>query len=455
MTPLTAIRPFGGALSPRELEEAALAAQDAPYGLLHLGPRQELLIPGVAPDHPRLRGFGAVARDSRAAPGLISSQLAGGLGGNDWASSQDAYRDICQSLPADLPLAVNLCHAAQAFAPLFSGQFNFVAADEPGQWFLVFRLKLQRQLFPSLIPSELIATALAACRKRLAADPDCSVLVLSSALLEALPRLKPAPAFRPAAAPAAAVPGFLRQDDGRFSLLLDNRQQPWRWQTLQALAAAARLQGLGQIFLTPQRQLLFKHLAPERLESWRRLCASLRLPLQGGRDASWQLPPGDAAALALAQRLDSRELSGLSLAVDGDPDCGATVQIETQRGLFGLRRYRLSHKEGFDPRSPVLKPVASELGLGGLRQALAQLQTAFVQTPSRDPQPLALPLPPPNPPQRHRCRECFSEYLPELGSPGIAPGTPFSRLPSDWVCPLCDAPRSAYQTASPNATILA
>ncbi len=444
---ITAIRPLGGALSPRELEEAALAAQDAPYGLLHLGPRQELLIPGVSPDHPRLRAFGALARDAKAAPNLISSQLAGGLGGSDWASAQDAYRDINQSLPPDIPFAVNLCHPAQAFVPLFSGRLNFIASEETGYWFLVFRLQRQRQLFPSLIPSDLIAAAITVVNKRLAADPDCSVLSLSSTLLDSLPRLKTAPAFRPAAAPAASPAGFLRQEDGRFSLLLDNREFPWRWQTLQALAQKARLQGLGQIFLTPQRKLLFKHLAPERLESWRRLCAFLRLPLQGGHDASWILPPADPWALRLVANLDSRDLSGLSLGINADPECGVQILIESQRGLFGLRRYRLSHKQDFDPRSPVIIECGSELSFSSLRQALVDLQRKFVATPSRDPQALAMPLPQAPLPQRHHCRDCRSEYLAELGSPslGIAPGTPFNRLPADWCCPLCDAPKSAYQ----------
>jgi rubredoxin len=448
MNIIAAIRPLGGALSPRELEEAALAAQDAPYGLLHLGPRQELLIPGVSPDHPRLRSFGPLARDAQGSPNLISSQLAGGLSGKDWAVAQDAYREIHQSLPPDLGIAVNLCHPAQAFTPLFSGRLNFIASEDPGYWFLVFRLQRQRHLFPSLIPSDLISVAISLVRKRLAADPDCSVLSLSSSLLENLPRLKTAPAFAPADAPAAPAAGFLRQDDGRFSLILDNRQQPWRWQTLQALADTARLQGLGQLYLTPQRQLLIKHLAPDTLAIWRRLCATLRLPLQGGRDATWLLPPADPDALILSQRLDSRELSGLSLAINADPECGSMVLIESQRGFFGLRRYRLSHKAGFDPRSPVIIEHASELSFSRLRQALVDLQRQFVATPARDPQPLAMPLPQAPLPQRHHCRDCRSEYLAELGSPtlGIAPGTPFNHLPADWCCPLCDAPIGSYQT---------
>ena len=44
------------------------------------------------------------------------------------------------------------------------------------------------------------------------------------------------------------------------------------------------------------------------------------------------------------------------------------------------------------------------------------------------------------------CTVCGYEYDPEAGIPedGIKPGTPFSELPEDWVCPVCGAPRGAF-----------
>ncbi|MCF0229454.1 MAG: acyl-CoA dehydrogenase family protein [Parasporobacterium sp.] len=40
---------------------------------------------------------------------------------------------------------------------------------------------------------------------------------------------------------------------------------------------------------------------------------------------------------------------------------------------------------------------------------------------------------------RYVCSGCGHEYIPELGDPDaeVAPGTPFSKLPEDWVCPEC------------------
>ena len=41
--------------------------------------------------------------------------------------------------------------------------------------------------------------------------------------------------------------------------------------------------------------------------------------------------------------------------------------------------------------------------------------------------------------QKYVCTVCHYIYDPEVGDPdnGIAPGTAFEDLPSDWVCPLC------------------
>ncbi len=38
-------------------------------------------------------------------------------------------------------------------------------------------------------------------------------------------------------------------------------------------------------------------------------------------------------------------------------------------------------------------------------------------------------------------------YDPELGDPdgGIKPGTPFEKIPDDWVCPVCGASKDQFE----------
>ena len=49
--------------------------------------------------------------------------------------------------------------------------------------------------------------------------------------------------------------------------------------------------------------------------------------------------------------------------------------------------------------------------------------------------------------KKFRCTVCGYIYEPEKGDPnsGIKPGTPFEKLPEDWVCPICGASKSAFE----------
>ena len=47
---------------------------------------------------------------------------------------------------------------------------------------------------------------------------------------------------------------------------------------------------------------------------------------------------------------------------------------------------------------------------------------------------------------KYVCDLCGYVYDPEVGDPdnGIAPGTSFEDLPSDWTCPLCGADKDSF-----------
>ena len=49
--------------------------------------------------------------------------------------------------------------------------------------------------------------------------------------------------------------------------------------------------------------------------------------------------------------------------------------------------------------------------------------------------------------EKWRCVVCGYIYDPEVGDPdgGVAPGTPFEKIPEDWVCPVCGAPKDQFE----------
>ena len=48
---------------------------------------------------------------------------------------------------------------------------------------------------------------------------------------------------------------------------------------------------------------------------------------------------------------------------------------------------------------------------------------------------------------KYRCMVCSYVYDPELGDPesNIPPGTPFEKLPDDWVCPVCGVGKDQFE----------
>ena len=48
--------------------------------------------------------------------------------------------------------------------------------------------------------------------------------------------------------------------------------------------------------------------------------------------------------------------------------------------------------------------------------------------------------------KKYICEVCAYVYDPEKGDPdnGVAPGTPFEKIPDSWVCPECGAGKDVF-----------
>jgi rubredoxin len=51
---------------------------------------------------------------------------------------------------------------------------------------------------------------------------------------------------------------------------------------------------------------------------------------------------------------------------------------------------------------------------------------------------------------KYVCSVCGYVYDPAMGDPdnGVKPGTPFEKLPGDWVCPVCGASKDQFEKES-------
>lgn len=49
--------------------------------------------------------------------------------------------------------------------------------------------------------------------------------------------------------------------------------------------------------------------------------------------------------------------------------------------------------------------------------------------------------------KKYVCEPCGYVYDPEVGDPdnGVAPGTPWEKVPEDWTCPTCGLGKDAFE----------
>ena len=49
--------------------------------------------------------------------------------------------------------------------------------------------------------------------------------------------------------------------------------------------------------------------------------------------------------------------------------------------------------------------------------------------------------------EKWQCKVCGYIYDPAEGDPenNVPPGTPFEKIPEDWVCPACGAPKDMFE----------
>lgn len=49
--------------------------------------------------------------------------------------------------------------------------------------------------------------------------------------------------------------------------------------------------------------------------------------------------------------------------------------------------------------------------------------------------------------KKYQCQACGYIYDPQVGDAdrGIKPGTPFSKVPDDWTCPVCGVGKDMFE----------
>ncbi|MGB5444363.1 MAG: rubredoxin [Psychromonas sp.] len=452
----------GGIFTPKDLHHCAIAAKG--HGL-YLGQRQNIIIPNISFDHCELQKL-SDSVDSEDyynhRSNLVCSHAAGGLAGdNDWAYDNDAYLEILAQISTLPKLKVNLCSREQTLFPIFSGQLNFITANKEGYWHLVVNINNTRELLPFLLRSSQIHQVIKLIDANIhpGSEFDCGLdgeqimALLSSQLIIDSKQ----PELELQSRHLSDYEGFQQMKNGKFALNIYSNHKIWDTKFLSELCDMASSQGLGRIYITAGRSLLIKHIEENLCFAWQNLIGRHNITLRHSeQDLSW-LVPAEKRVLVnikekIIQRLHARGLSfqGLYIALDpGEFDCGAQIIINCQQRT-DQDYYQVFHKEEFDYRHNGFICAGSELSFEELLDILYSLRKMFFQQRSRENIVIMQALKTTEhitaTMDIYQCPNCFTQYHEKVGQThiGIAAGTPFKQLPTDWSCELCDTNKQFF-----------
>lgn len=460
----TLINSPGGFFTPKDLRQCAIAAKK--HGL-YLGQRQNIIIPDISFDHPELQKLSDSVRSEdyyQHTNNIVCSHAAGGLLGNhDWAYRNDAYLEILENIHTPPKMKVNLCSREQSLFPIFSGQLNFITADEEGYWHLVVNVNNKRQLLPFLLRSNQVHKVIELIDENYISD----TLLDTKQLMNLLPKKLNIDSLQQELELHVKHPsdyeGFQQMRNGKFSLNIFSNHNIWPAKFITELCDMANRQGLARIYLTAGRSLLIKHIEENLCFEWQNLIGKHNITLRHSeQDLSWIVPAEKRDLVnikeKIIQHLHAGGLSfqGLYIALDpAEFECGAQIIILSQKQA-DKDCYQVFHKKEFDYRYSSFICVGDGLSFEELLDSLYSLRKMFFLRSSiadivtmqalKASQHITQKM------DVYQCPNCLTQYHEKLGEAhlGIAAGTPFSELPPDWSCELCDTDKKNFTKVTIN-----
>ena len=445
----------GGVISIAALREVAEWAATRGDGALAIGPRQDIRLTTRRYTQP----IGALERLLAPAcdvgPNVTSTCASLGMARAQPWLTEGVYQELVESLPLDTRVSVGVSDFIQDLFPVATGEMVFVASEVPRYWHVALHDEFAGlTVSPFAIPQEVandVVRYVEALRReqphvmrapyidRIAREFDAMLIALTAPI--------PTPRI------------VQRETVGFYPLLGSDRccvgiQAPDATYNARFVINAcllAQKHGIGAAHLTPWGGFIVKGIDRAGADAWRLLLGQFECAEWAQCDAFCALTDGSPAALKLKAFLTSRlrrlgrTAPSLSIAVQPSADHGeAALCIErVNTRLFARYRIRIRHR--FDARATTEERVMGPYRRRELIPALVDIIARYHLG-----SPTAVVSFAPTPSCRKSiemtCGACGSAYCADYGDPvsRIQAGTDFRDLPENWICPVCEAPKSAF-----------
>ena len=461
----------GGVTSPGELKDIILMLETAGLKEVYFGSRQDLLFPlKEADDQEQLEQLSQFNTDivaNRSYQNIVSSYVSADVFDmTNWLKGS-TYLYILEGFDFLPVLKINITDPKQRLVPLFSGNLNFIASDSEDYWYLNVKLPHWNKsaYYPVLIYSWDVTTISKTIESVYEdiADVDELFFVVNKKIDTNNKTIE-----KELNAPYLTFPyyeGMNRMGIDKYWLGLYWRNNKYDLSFLKEFCGFCLDNGIGKICITPWKSFVVKGIQQKNRPELERFLGQWGINVRHSQlEMNWHVPVDDTEALELKKFLvrsfDQNDIStyGLTFGISNDVgkrshfssiviEKNCTPEIVKE---FQVRpTYNVLHFENFDPNTRKYQSYAQDVDkieLPGLLMELSknyfkQLGEVKLSEPSisSDTQNEIQIV--------YQCNSCFTVYDKLYGDSkrAIPAGTVFKELSEDYTCPVCEAPKSAFE----------
>lgn len=376
------------------------------------------------------------------------------------------YHEILDQFHEPLSIRVNITDLKQDFVYSFTGELNFVAAEEPNYWHAYIKTKQSetQQLIPFLFHSEDLQKASLIVEELYDfGNIDLGTLseILFSRLGSRIQQSSLGPNVR--VSEFYNFEGLHKYKEKTYWLGLYRREYFFTFLQLEAICRLAKQSRTGFIYVTPWKSLVIKNIHADFLTDWKYLLAEHSINNgHAQHELNWQLYALDEAALQLKAFLRKELIKNDSAAPavilginNSDKYCFTHIEIKIKYaislGNFKLfPSYDILYRKDFNPinrtfitheqsikKQDLFKTLSALIKVYYKKcykefstfNAIAELPKVSESTTTENQQFNV-----------YQCNTCFSVYDEMKGDPlqGIEPQTLFSSLPETFCCNICE-----------------
>jgi len=460
----------GGVLSPSELKQIINYAESLGLNALHFGSRQDIIFPEheinkeIDNQFPKLStGMISDLTYQNIVCSYVSADI---FPSTSWLNGA-TYLYILESFKHQPKLKINITDPKQQFSPLFSGQLNFIASSHEDYWYLNLKLPHWETSvsFPILIYSWDISKIAKILEETYQdADDVDELFMLINNQIETNSRtietelkvdFKPFPYYE----------GMNKMGINEYWLGLYWRNNKYDLDFLNVFCDFCLDNRIGKICITPWKSFIVKGIPRESKLALEKLLGKSGINVRHSLlELNWHLPVNDDEALALkkfiVRNFDQNDIStyGLTFGISNKGQnkiyfTSIVIEKNTSPNIvkdFEVRpTYNVLYCENFNPNTQkylVYAQDVDKIELPGLLMELSKLY--FEKLGENEDENNAVKKQEQTIEKEvYQCTACLTVYDAEFGDDkfDVIPGTLFKDIPSEYVCSVCEASKTAFE----------